>query len=269
MPSQSSVQPPSNFVWYELHTPNPAAVGSFYSRVLGWSVADAGMPGPRYDLLSVAGIPIGGILEKPASAFANGGKPAWLGYIGVDDADRFSERVVAAGGVLHRPAADIPGIGRFAVVADPQGVIFVLFQPDVSERQPTRPAPGAPGSAAWHDLIAISWEPEFDFYAGLFGWSKSDAVNMGPNGIYQIFAAGTERLGGMMTRMDPSMQPAWLFYFHVEEIHAAVTRVTDAGGTVVHGPSVVPGGQQIAHCLDTEGTLFGIVAPAAEAPKEV
>jgi hypothetical protein len=65
----------------------------------------------------------------------------------------------------------------------------------------------------------------------------------------------------MMTRMDPSRSPGWLFYFNVNEISSAIARVQQHGGKVVHGPSLVPGGQQIAHCLDTQGAIFGIVGP--------
>jgi predicted enzyme related to lactoylglutathione lyase len=84
---------------------------------------------------------------------------------------------------------------------------------------------------------------------------------MDPNGVYQIFAAGSEPIGGMMTRMDPTQPPGWLFYFNVDEIKAAIARVNQHGGTVVHGPSEAPGGQQVARCLDPQGAIFGIVAP--------
>jgi uncharacterized protein len=258
----SKVQP-SNFVWYEYHTPDVSAAEAFYRGVLGWGTHDAGMPDRRYTLVTVGETAIGGLLEKPAHSWAEGGKPGWMGYIGVNNVDHFSRRVQEEGGVVHRAAEDIPGVGRFAVVADPQGAVFVLFQPTDGTQQPERLAPGTPGSASWHDLAAIDWQSDFDFYAGLFGWSKAQTVPMGPNSVYQIFAAGSEPIGGMMTRMDPSQSPGWFFYFNVEEIGTAIARVNQHGGKVVHGPSEVPGGLQIAHCVDTQGGMFGIVAPKA------
>lgn len=252
---------PSNFVWYEFHTSDAAAAAAFYRGVLGWGVHDGGMQGRRYTLVKVGDVAIGGILEKPTSSFNAGAKPGWVGYIGVNDVDEFSKRVQQAGGFVHRAAEDIDGVGRFAVVADPQGAIFVLFQPADGGQQPERLAPGTPGSGAWHDLAAIDWQSDFTFYAGMFGWTKSDAVDMGPNGVYQIFACDGVPTGGMMNRMDPAQSPGWFYYFNVEEIGAAVTRVTQHGGKIIHGPSVVPGGQQIAHCLDLQGALFAIVGP--------
>jgi predicted enzyme related to lactoylglutathione lyase len=209
---------------------------------------------------SVGGIPIGGLLEKPVASFATEG-PAWFGYIGVENVDASLDRLLKAGGVVHRAVEDIPAIGRFAVVADPQGAPFVLFQSPAAAQQDERPSPGTPGTGAWHDLAAIDWQSDFDFYSKMFGWTKSDAVDMGPNGVYQIFSAGSERLGGMMTRMDPNQSPGWLYYFHVDDIGTAIARATDHGGKIVHGPSVVPGGQQIAHCLDPQGAIFGMVSP--------
>jgi uncharacterized protein len=252
---------PSRFVWYELHTPDAAPAETFYRGVLGWGAQDAGVPNRRYTLVTVAGIPIGGLLQKPATGFTSGEKARWMGYIGVEDLDAFSQRLKQSGGFVHRAPEDIPGVGRFAVVADPQGAIFVLFQPPNGVQQPERPAAGTPGTAAWHDLAAVEWQSDFTFYADLFGWSKSQAIDMGPNGVYQIFAAGSEPIGGMTNRMDPSQSAGWLFYFNVDGIESAIARVKQHGGTVVHGRSVVPGGQQIAHCLDPQGAIFGIVGP--------
>lgn len=233
---------PSRFVWYELHTPDAAPAEAFYRSVLGWGAQDAGAPNRQYMMLSVEGTPIGGLLQKPASGFTSGEKARWMGYIGVKDLDASAQRLKQAHGLVHRAPEDIPGVGRFAVVADPQGAIFVLFQPPDGMQQRARPAAGTPGMPTWHDLAAAEWESDFTFYADLFGWSKSQAIDMGPNGVYQIFAVGSEPIGGMMTRTDQSQSPGWLFYFNVDAIDSAIARVKQHGGTLVHGPSVVPGG---------------------------
>jgi predicted enzyme related to lactoylglutathione lyase len=253
---------PSKFVWYELHSPDAGPAQTFYRGVLGWSTQDAGMPDGSYTMISVENAPIGGILQKPASTFPSGVGAYWVGYIGVNDVDTYSKRIQNAGGTVHRPAEDIPNVGRFAVVSDPQGAMFVLFQPLNPTDQPPRPAAGTRGAPSWHELSAVDWESDFRFYADLFGWTKAQAIEMGPNAVYQLFATGAEPVGGMMTRMDPSQKPGWLFYFNVEDIEAGVNRVKNQGGQVLHGPATVPGGQQIAICLDTQGAGFGMVGPA-------
>jgi predicted enzyme related to lactoylglutathione lyase len=260
----STVAEPSRFVWYELHTPDRAAAARFYEAVLKWTTQDSGDPNRKYSFVHVAETPIGGLLEKPAHTFASGEKARWVGYLGVDNAHLFSKRVQEAAGVVHRPPEEIPGVGIFAVVGDPQGAIFTLFQPLPGMTRPAQPEPCTPGMPTWHELAATHWESEFDFYAGLFGWTKAHAVEMGPNAVYQIFAVGSEPIGGMMTLPHAAQSAAWMFYFHVDNIEAAVDRVKQHGGTVLHGPAVVPGGQQVAQCLDTQGAAFGMFGPAKQ-----
>ena len=167
-----------------------------------------------------------------------------------------------AGGASLRAADDIPGVGRFAVVADPQGAAFILFRPAPEmDRQP-RP-PGTMGHAGWHELHAADWQGAFAFYAGQFGWTKDEAVDMGPMGTYQLFAAGNVAIGGMMTKAEAVPAPFWLFYFNVPDIDAAAARVAAGGGHVLHGPMEVPGGSRVIQCRDPQGATFALVQPPA------
>jgi predicted enzyme related to lactoylglutathione lyase len=248
------------FVWYELHTTDADSAETFYRDVLGWRTRHAEMPGTRYTILSVGEAGVGGLMTLPTDACAAGARPGWIGYIGVDDVDAYVARVKQAGGAVHRGAEDIPEVGRFAVVADPQGASFVLFKGS-SAQPPERPAPGAPGTPGWHELHAGEWRSAFAFYADLFGWQKAEAVDMGPMGVYQLFTAGAEPIGGMMTKAEAVPAPVWLYYFNVEAIDAAAARVTGKGGQVLHGPHEVPGGMWIVQCRDPQGAMFALVAP--------
>ena len=117
-------------------------------------------------------------------------------YIAVDDVDAYAERVKAAGGAIHRAPDDIPGVGRFSVATDPHGAVFILFKgASDEERQPV--ALGTPGHVGWHELHAGGGENAFAFYSGLFGWTKAEAIDMGPMGVYQIFVIGGEKAGAM------------------------------------------------------------------------
>jgi len=113
--------PKPRFVWHELATSDPDAAEAFYRAVVGWQMADAGQPGLRYTILSAGDRGMGGLTAIPAGALAAGGRPGWLGYIGVPDADAAAKRIVEAGGAIHRAPENIPNVGRFAVVADPGG----------------------------------------------------------------------------------------------------------------------------------------------------
>lgn len=255
--------PHGKFVWYELMTTDTAGAESFYRSVIGWGARDSGQPGMAYTMLTVAGNAIGGMMALPEDACKAGARPGWVGYVWARDVDATAAQVKAAGGAVHRPPADIPGVGRFAVVADPQGAAFALFKCAAEgQAQPPAPAPGTPGHAGWHELHAGERESAFAFYSGQFGWTKAEAFDMGgPVGIYQLFATGGAPVGGMMRKMDVFPAPFWLYYFNVDDIDAAAARVTGGAGKVLNGPHEVPGGNWIVQSLDPQGAMFALVGP--------
>lgn len=247
--------PEGRFVWYELVTPDPAAAERFYADVVGWSAKDAGMPGMSYTLFSAGETAVAGAMALP-----EGARPGWIGYVAVADVDATAAAVERAGGTVHRAPDDIPEVGRFAIVADPQGAVFALFRG--AGDMEWQPAPtGTPGNGGWHELMASEWQAAFEFYSGLFGWTRAEPFDMGEMGIYQLFAAGGETIGGMMTRPESVPAPFWLYYFNVEAIDAAKDRAEAGGGRIVNGPMEVPGGSWIVHGLDPQGAMFALVAP--------
>lgn len=248
------------FVWCELMTTDPASAIAFYGAVIGWSAKEADVPDLHYMILSAGEVPVGGVMELCLSARDAGARPGWIGHIAVDDVDAVVARACDAGGAIRHAAEDIPGIGRFAVVSDPQGAVFVLFKP-LEARQRPRAAANTPGHLGWRELNAADREAAFTFYADLFGWTKADAIDMGEKGLYQMFAIGGVPAGGIMTAGEAKPGPFWLYYFNVDDIGAAVARVKESGGQVVNGPHQVPGGSWIAHCLDPQGVPFAVVAP--------
>jgi predicted enzyme related to lactoylglutathione lyase len=255
-------KPEGRFVWYELLTTDVAAATEFYSAVIGWTVTEAGTAKP-YSILNVGETGIAGMLALPPEALALGARPSWMGYIGVSDIDAEIDRLVSLGGGLHRAAEDIPGIGRFAVVHDAQKAPFVLFTPEPGMQRPDGLAPGTPGDIGWRELQAADREAAFALYGEMFGWTKAETIDLGPAGLYQLFAIGDTTVGGMVTKMAAMPTAYWLYYINVAEIAAAVDRVGAAGGHVVNGPHQVPGGNWIVHGLDPQGALFALVGPGA------
>jgi uncharacterized protein len=254
-----STNPPRAFIWYELMTTDTAAAASFYAQVTGWQAKDAGMGDRSYSILSVGETAIGGMLGLTSEMCDAGARPCWTGYIGVGDVDAEAARVVAAGGGILRAPENIPGVGRFAVVADPYGAAFVLFRGTSDQAPATLPA-GTPGTIGWRELHAGDGAGAWEFYSQLFGWTKADAVDMGKLGVYQTFAAGGAPIGGMMTRMPETPGTFWQFYFCVDAVDAAVARATAAGAKLVMGPHQVPGGSWIATLVDPQGAIFAVVS---------
>ncbi|MBU6497811.1 MAG: VOC family protein [Rhodospirillales bacterium] len=247
------------FVWYDLMTTDPQAAAAFYGDVIGWRTRDSGLPDRSYTILLAGETGVGGLMALPPEACAAGARPGWKGYIAGGEVDSAVGRVKQAGGTVHHAPEDIPGIGRFAVVADPHGAVFTLFH-GASAPPPPLP-PGMPGTIGWHELQAGDMESAFAFYSTLFGWTKDHAFDMGAMGTYQIFAQGGVPIGGMMTRSAAVPMPFWLYYFNVDAIDAAVARTTERGGALINGPMEVPGGLWVAQCRDPQGAMFAMVAP--------
>ena len=256
--SQNHVK--GKFTWYELMTTDTKAAEAFYKRVIGWTTKDSGQASHPYTILSAGKSDVGGMMTLPKEACDAGARPGWGGYIAVDDVDAFVTKVEGKGGRVHHPTTEIPGVVRFAVVADPWGAVFTLFR-GLSKEGPVPAAPGTPGTIGWHELHAGDGPKAFEFYSDLFGWTKSEAMDMGPMGLYQIFSTGNEPVGGVMTKPPQVPAPFWAYYINVPAIDDTLARAKEAGAQILMGPSEVPGGSWIAQLTDPQGAFFAVVAP--------
>ena len=177
--------PHGSFIWYELMTTDTAAAGRFYADVVGWTVGESGSQVSDYRIFSAGDGGVAGMMALPAGAEQSGIHPGWFGYIGVDDVDAALAGITAAGGTIHMPAKDLPNVGRLAMVADPQGVVFYVMRGASEE-----------SSSSFESRCrrALRLERTHDqrppgaiaFYTGQFGWTKGDVMNMGDMGDYQF-----------------------------------------------------------------------------------
>ncbi|MBY5440992.1 VOC family protein [Rhizobium leguminosarum] len=250
------------FIWCELMTPDTSAAAKFYSSVVGWTTSEMKMDGmPTYTIFEANGIGVAGLMEFPAELEGKGIPPNWTGYVDVDDVDQSAKDFAANGGSVRRPPEDIPTIGRFAVVADPHGAVLCIMTPAPMDKPMPELAVDAPGNIGWRELYAGNGEEALAFYSKRFGWTKDSEFDMGPMGVYYLFAHNGKQIGGMMTKPENIQMPFWCYYFIVPTLDAAIERVTSGGGKVVHGPMEVPGGSWIIQATDPQGAFFCLVAP--------
>jgi predicted enzyme related to lactoylglutathione lyase len=256
------VNQPGHFAWYELLTTDVAAAGDFYSQVVGWGLRDASTTGQAYAVFNAGKVPIGGLMELPEEGRRLGATPRWVGYVAVDDMDASAAQIRRLGGAVLVPPTD-SNIGRISVVADPQKATFALIkEPAYGERKPN--GLDEPGRVGWHELLAADRKEIFDFYGELFGWQKADAET-DPADLYQLFSAGGQTIGGMLTKLPSVSQPCWLYYFNVDDIGAAAKRVNVGRGRILQGPIELPDGCWIVRCADPQGALFAL--QGAQGPK--
>ena len=156
---------PSPFIWYDLMTPDVKGAEAFYSTAVGWTIADSGMPDMDYSILKAGGIDVGGMMGLPPGAPAM--PPMWSGYIHSADVDADAARAAELGGQICNRPEDIPGVGRFAVIADPGGATFNIFKPD-GGGTPAEVPDATPGHIGWRELHAGDGKAAWDFYSAMF-----------------------------------------------------------------------------------------------------
>jgi predicted enzyme related to lactoylglutathione lyase len=250
------------FIWCELMTHDTAAAADFYKSVVGWTTDDMTVEGlPPYTIFNADGVGVAGLMDFPAELEGQGIPPNWTGYVAVDDVDQTVKDVAAAGGTVRRPPEDIPTVGRFAVIADPHGAVICVMTPFPMENPPPNLPASTPGHVGWHELFAGNGEEAFAFYSRLFGWTKDHDMDMGPMGVYRIFAEHGTQIGGMMTKPENVPMPFWGYYFNVPALDAAVETATARGAKVLNGPMEVPGGSWIVQATDPQGAYFCLAAP--------
>jgi predicted enzyme related to lactoylglutathione lyase len=244
------------FVWQELMTEDTAAATAFYTKLLGWH-AHASGGDPAYTELHAGHRGVGGMMKMPESAKSMGAKPMWMPYVSVDEVDAAVMELGDLGGKVVRPAMDIPNVGRFAVVSDPQGAVFAVIKP--MGPPPPPPAPPQPGEFSWVELATTDHEAAFTFYSKLFGWEALGRHDMGPMGTYLIFGSDGIQRGGMFKMSaQQGSHPYWLPYASVADADASAKVVTAAGGRILNGPMDVPDGGRIVQLMDPNGVMFAI-----------
>lgn len=252
-----------DFIWYELITKDTEAALRFYGEVVGWTATPFGdnSVGGAYLVWHADGIPVGGLTSLPADAGEM--PPAWFGYVAVNDVDAIVSAMEADGATTMMAPMSMPGVGRMALVADPQGVPIYVMRGE-SQESSTAFSSDIEGRCAWNELATDDPDAAMAFHFKHFGWTKGDPIPMGEAGVYQLFNQGESAIGAIMRR-SPQAPSCWSYYFRVPSIAAAKERVETAGGTVIVGPMEVPGGDEILVCTDPQGAMFCLVGKSGTA----
>jgi len=258
--------PHGNFIWYELMSPDPDASKAFYDAVVGWDIEARPSGEMDYRMITIpGGGNAGGVLRLTEEMQSHGARPVWLGYLGVDDVDAMVASVEHAGGKALMPANDMPGVGRIAMIADPQGAPIYIMNP-------TPPAGNEdatsnvfsvdqPGHVRWNELATSDPDAAVTFYKRHFGWHQEGDMDMGPMGKYRFLQHGGIGIGAVMPKMPQMPVSLWSYYFGVDDIDRAAKAVTDGGGTILMGPMEIPGGEYSLNAMDPQQASFGLVGP--------
>ena len=246
---------PGTFCWVELATKDGAAAKKFYTSLFGWEVDDSPIPdGSTYSMLKKNGKQAGALYEMGPQQ--QGVPPHWNSYVSVASADDSAAKAKDLGGKVMMEPFDVMDAGRMAVVSDPTGAVFSLWQPKAHDGAQVVNEPGA---FCWNELYTTDPRKAADFYSGLFGWTK-DARHM-DFGEYVIFKNGDAQMCGMMQLPKEwgPVPPHWLVYFAVDDCDRAVEKAKGLGASVTVPPMDIENVGRFAMLIDPQGAGFAAI----------
>ena len=253
--SQRTSYPPGTFSWVDLSTSDPQAAKAFYGKLFGWEAVDmpAGEAGV-YTMLRLHGDDVAALSEQTEQERSMGIPPHWNSYITVEDVDASAKRARSLGATIIAAPFDVLDAGRMAVVQDPTGAMFSIWQPrdHIGARRVNEP-----GAFTWNDLATTDAGAARDFYTGLFGWDAS-TLDAGPIS-YTTWKVGGRSNGGMMelTGDQAGVFPHWMPYFGVESVGETARTAEGLGARVLFGPMEVPAGRFVT-LQDPQGAAFSL-----------
>lgn len=249
---------PGTFSWVDLATTDQPAAKEFYRALFGWEAEDLPVgEGVVYSMQRVNGKNVAAISPQPQQQREAGAPPAWNCYVSVQSADATVERARELGATVHAPAFDVMDAGRMAVIQDPQGAFFMVWQ---ARQNIGAQLVNAPGALAWNELASPDVDASASFYGDLFGWTFTP-FESSPQRYLVIQNAG--RGNGGIREPQPGEPPYWLAYFAIDDVEAGLSKVQELGGTRLTGPVDI-GIAKIGVAQDPQGAVFALYAGELE-----
>ena len=245
-----------SFAWLELGNTDRRPAKNFYSNLFGWVAEDFPMgPEMTYTIFRIGGNDVCGAYELMKEQVDAHVPPHWMPYVKVESADASAARAVSLGAQQIVAPADIPNVGRFAVLQDPTGAVISIFQPGKHRGMTIF---GDVGALCWVDLNTNDAEKASKFYADWLGWT----YETGKDGYRHIInGTGQENMiGGMPPRMQapPGTPSHWMSYFNVADCKAAAAKAAQLGANTLMPANAIPDVGTIAVLTDPQGAVFAL-----------
>jgi uncharacterized protein len=248
---------PGEFCWVELGTTDAQAGVAFYSKLLDWTVREipAG-PGMTYYIFLSDGNDAGAAYQLMKEQTAKGVPPHWLSYVAVTDAAAAAAKAQELGGKLLMAPWEVGEEGKLAVLEDPQGAAFAVWQ---AKKHIGVRADGLHYRACWNELATTDTEAAKKFYAALFGWSTHTQPMGGMD--YTTWLNAGKPNGGMlqMTAEWAGIPPHWMVYFSVPDCNESAEFATELGAEVKVAPFDIPGVGRMCVVSDPQGAVCSLI----------
>ncbi|HXR17555.1 MAG TPA: VOC family protein [Terriglobales bacterium] len=247
-----------SFCWIELSTTDQNAAKSFYTSLFGWAVNDMPMgPDGVYTIFQLQGGDVGAACTLRPEQRSQGIPPHWMPYILVESADAAATRAAQVGGKVCAPAFDVMDVGRMAVIQDPTGATFCVWQAKQSSGVTVR---GVDGTLCWADLSTPDQARAGKFYSDLFGWKLSGGEHSDPPSDYLHIQNGGDFIGGIppAAHRDPGTPAHWLAYFQTSNCDATAAKAKQLGAKFYLEPMTMENVGRFGVLADPQGAVFAI-----------
>jgi predicted enzyme related to lactoylglutathione lyase len=256
MPSYANGTPS----WVDLGSPDLDASAAFYGGLFGWTTTE---PGPVEETGGYRMFLKDGKLVAGLGPSQEGQPPVWTTYLAVDDADKTVELAKGNGGTPFFEPMDVMEAGRMAIIADPTGAVFGIWQ---AGEHTGAELVNEPGSLTWNELMTRDVDGAKRFYGAVFGIEPVE-FPMGEGTPYVIFQVNDRGVAGVLAMGDeiPAEMPSvWVTYFAVADTDGAVKKATSLGATVSREPFDIPGVGRIAVLNGPAGETFAVIKNAPQ-----
>ena len=231
---------------------DPDGAKAFYSALLGWEADDIPVGEDMvYSMMKLGGKDVAAISAQPQAQREAGVPPVWNSYVSVESADAAAEKAGQLGATVHAPPFDVFDSGRMAVIQDPQGAFFEVWQPN---QHFGAQLVNQPGALCWNELASPDLDASRDFYGQLFGWAF-DSFGDGEQ-AYFVIRNGDHGNGGVRDLEPTGAPPYWGVYFAVDELDSAYGKVAELGGRQVMPPAPIADIARFAVVSDPQGAMF-------------
>src|SRR3954449_3276233 len=246
---------PGTFSWADLSTTDQEGAKAFYAGLLGWEFQDTPVgDGMVYSMAQVGGKAVAAIAAQPEQQRDPGVPPMWNNYVTVASADDTAARAGELGATVHAPPFDVMDVGRMAVIQDPQGAFFMVWEP---KENIGAGLVNGPGALSWNELASPDPTGSASFYGDLFGWDAQEFEGA-PEQYLVVMNQGRAN-GGIRELGDDPSPPHWLAYFGVDDIDAGLAKAEELGGKKLAGPVDI-NIAKIGVVQDPQGAVFAIYA---------
>ena len=223
--------------WVDVSSTNLSATIEFLKELFGWNATDMGEDAGHYTMFDVGGKQVAAASPKMPG---DSSPSAWTTYITVADTDETVAKAKERGGSVLFEPMDVFDAGRMAVLADPSGGVFAVWQPGTSIGAELV---NEPNSLSWNELTVRDPDSVLPFYSDLFGWTVVKHDDPFPYRELQLDGKSIAGCMQMNENFPPDLPTHWMVYFAVADCDATAERAKALGGTVMMEPKDTPVGR--------------------------